>query len=213
VASPRHHRGCPREHGGTGLGKALKLINKPVRERIPVVLAAIGPKNVALAAELFEGWHPFFYYPERAADTFGAAPADGMARREAALGPLQMIADSHLAITEDPGQESAAPQRVRAHLALYAGEMGARGKNFYHELVCRYGFEAAAGTVQDLYLSGRKAEAAAAVPEELARGLSLIGPAPAIKDRIAAFAASGVTTVNVNPVAGTHEQRVRDVAG
>ena len=200
------------EQGGTGLGKALKLINQPVRERIPVILAAIGPKNVALAAELFEGWHPFFYYPEQAAGAFGPALAEGTARRDSALGPLQVIADSHLAITEDDEEESAALQSVRVHLALYIGGMGAKGKNFYNELVCRYGFEEAAGNVQDLYLSGRKAEAAAAVPEELARGLSLIGPALAIKDRIDAFAASGATTVNVKPVAATHEQRVRDVA-
>lgn len=200
-----------KDRGGTGLGKPLKLINHPVRERIPMVLAALGPKNVALAAELFEGWEPIFYYPERAADAFGTALAEGTAKRAPELGPLQVVADTHVAITEDPELEAAALQRVRDHLALYVGGMGAKGKNFYNELARRYGFEQAAEQVQDLYLAGSKSEAAAALPDELVRGVTLIGPEARVKERIAAFAESGASTLNAVPLAATHEARVQDV--
>src|SRR5215207_1411774 len=128
------------EHGGSGLGKPLKLINHPVRDRIPIVLAALGPKNVALAAELTEGWEPIFYFPERAEDAFGAALAEGTARRDPALGPLHIVVDTQVAITEDADEEAAALDRVRGHLALYIGGMGARGKNFYNDVAVRYGF-------------------------------------------------------------------------
>jgi F420-dependent oxidoreductase-like protein len=201
-----------KQRGGTGLGKPLKLINRPVRSRIPVVLAALGPKNVALAAELFEGWEPIFYYPEQASAAFGDALAAGMAKREANLGPLQIFADTYLAITEDPDAEAGALQTVRERIALYVGGMGARGKNFYNELASRYGFGDAAARVQDLYLAGQKAEAAAALPEALVRGISLIGAPAVVQERVAAFAAAGVTTVNVSPLAPTHADRVRDVA-
>ena len=199
------------EHGGTGLGKALKLINHPVRDRIPIVLAALGPKNVALAAELTEGWEPIFFYPERVAEAFGEALAAGTAKRDPALGPLHIVVDTQVAITEDADEEAAALARVRDHLALYIGGMGARGKNFYNDVAARYGFAAEAATVQDLYLTGRKAEAAAALPDELVRGVSLIGPAGAVAERVAAFAAAGAGTLNAHPLAGTHERRVRDI--
>jgi F420-dependent oxidoreductase-like protein len=198
-------------HGGTGLGKPLKLINHPVRDRIPIVLAALGPKNVALAAELTEGWEPIFFFPERAEDAFGAALAEGTARRDPALGPLQIVADTTVAITDDPALEAAALARVRAQLALYVGGMGARGRNFYNDVAVRYGFADAAATVQDLYLGGRKDEAAAALPDELVRGISLVGSRGAVAERVAAFRAAGVTTINASPLAATHEQRVRDI--
>lgn len=198
-------------HGGTGLGKPLKLINHPVRDRIPIVLAALGPKNVALAAELTEGWEPIFFFPERAADAFGAALAEGTARRDPALGPLQIVADTTVAITDDPALEAAALAQVRAQVALYVGGMGARGRNFYNDVAVRYGFADAAATVQDLYLGGRKAEAAAALPDELVRGISLVGSRGAVAERVAAFRGAGVTTINAGPLAMTHEQRVRDI--
>jgi F420-dependent oxidoreductase-like protein len=198
-------------HGGSGLGKPLKLINHPVRDRIPIVLAALGPKNVALAAEIAEGWEPIFFFPERAADAFGAALADGASRRDPALGPLQIVADTSVAITDDPAEEAAALAQVRAQLALYVGGMGARGRNFYHDVAVRYGFADAAGTVQDLYLGGRKDEAAAALPDELVRGISLVGPRGAVAERVAAFRAAGATTLNAHPLAATHERRVRDI--
>lgn len=199
------------EHGGTGLGKPLKLINTPVRDRIPIVLAALGPKNVALAAEIAEGWEPVFFYPERAQETFGDSLAVGAAKRDPALGPLQIVVDTQVRITEDAGEQAAALDRVRAHLALYVGGMGARGKNFYHDVAVRYGYAEAADTVQDLYLTGRKDEAAAALPDELVHGVTLVGAPGAVAERVAAFRAAGATTLNAHPLAATHERRVRDI--
>ena len=192
--------------GGTGLGKPLKLINHPVRERIPIALAAIGPKNVAVAAELAESWMPIFYLPEKAGAVWGDAVAEGRAKRDPALGPLDVIAHAPLAIGDDVAglREASRPQ-----LALYIGGMGARGRNFYHDLACRFGYEAEARSIQDAYLDGRKAEAEALVPAELTERISLIGPAGYVAERLAAFRESGVTTLNVTPLAPTHEGRVR----
>src|SRR3954462_10648513 len=116
---PRFHVPLGREHGGTGLGKPLKLINDPVRPRVPMLLAALGPKNVALAAELFEAWEPIFYYPEGSKAAFGAALAEGTAKRDPALGPLQVFADTKVLVPEDPDEEARGLQEVRNHLALY----------------------------------------------------------------------------------------------
>src|SRR3954467_1204044 len=158
---------------GTGLGKPLKLINTPVRERVPVMLAAIGPKNVELAAEIAESWQPIWFHPERAADMWGESLAAGRAKRDPSLGELQVVVGVPVAVGDDV---DALHERVRPHLALYVGGMGARGKNFYNDRAVRYGYEAQAKEVQDLYLSGKKDEAAAALPEELVRSVSLIGP-------------------------------------
>jgi len=200
------------EDGGSGLGKPLKLINHPVRERVPMLLAALGPKNVALAAELFEAWEPIFYLPEGAKAAFGDALAEGNAKRDPALGPLQVYADTRVLVTEDPEEEERGLAAVRAHLALYIGGMGARGKNFYNDLAVRFGFEAEARTVQDLFLDGRKAEAAAALPEELVRGVSLVGPRSRVAERVAAFAEAGVTTLNAAPVGDDHATRLASIA-
>jgi F420-dependent oxidoreductase-like protein len=200
------------EHGGSGLGKPLKLINHPVRERVPMLLAALGPKNVALAAELFEAWEPIFYYPEGAQEAFGAALAEGAAKRDPALGPLEIYADTRLLVTEDRDEEAHGLQQVRDHLALYVGGMGARGKNFYNDLAVRYGFAGEAADVQDLYLAGKKAEAAAALPDELVRGVSLIGSRSHVAERVAAFAEAGVTTINASPVGADHAARLASVA-
>jgi F420-dependent oxidoreductase-like protein len=195
--------------GGTGLGKPLKIINHPVRDRIPIVIAALGPKNVALAAELAEGWQPIFYYPERAGLTWNAALAEGRAKRDtAALGELDVIAAAPLAIGEDVTQLR---DLTRPAFALYIGGMGARGKNFYYDLACRYGYQEAAGKIQDAYLAGRKDEAAALVPAELVEKTSLIGPPGYIAERLAAYAEAGVTTLNVTSLAATHAQRVKDI--
>ena len=194
--------------GGTGLGKPLKLINHPVRERIPIALAAIGPKNVALAAELAEAWMPIFYLPEKAGDVWGAAVAEGSARRDAALGPLDVIAAAPLAIGED-SDTVRLRDLGRPQLALYIGGMGARGRNFYNDLARRLGYEAEAKAIQDAYLDGRKAEAEALVPEQMLERTSLIGPESYVAERIAAYREAGVTTLNVTPLAPEHGARVR----
>jgi F420-dependent oxidoreductase-like protein len=191
---------------GTGLGKSLKLINHPVRERIPIVLAAIGPKNVALAAEVAEGWQPIFFYPEKAASVWGESLAQGRARRDASLGELEVYVGTALAIGDDVEPML---DLVRPMLALYIGGMGARGRNFYYNLAERYGYAAEAERIQDLYLDGKKDEAAAAVPDDLVRAISLIGPAGYVKERVAAFAEAGVTTLNVTPLASDRAGRVR----
>ena len=182
---------------GTGLGKPLKLINQPVRERIPIHIASLGPKNVELTAEIAEGWQPVFFLPERADEVWGAALRAGKAKRDSSLGDLDVMVGVSLAIGDDVEDrlEWAKPQ-----LALYIGGMGAKGRNFYHNVATRYGFGEVADRIQELYLSGRKAEAIAAVPDELVRGVSLIGPAGYVRERIAAFAEAGVTTLLATPV-------------
>ncbi|OBK62794.1 LLM class F420-dependent oxidoreductase [Mycobacterium gordonae] len=191
---------------GTGLGKPLKLINHPVRERIPILIAALGPKNVELAAELAEGWQPIFYLPEKAQDVWGDALAAGKAKRDPALGRLEVYAGPTLAIGEnvEPLREF-----VKPHLALYIGGMGAKGKNFYHTLATRYGYGPQADRIQELYLSGDKEGAAKAVPDELVRDVNLIGTRDFVKERVAAFREAGVTTLNVVPIAGTAAERVK----
>ena len=191
---------------GTGLGKPLKLINHPVRERIPIMVAAVGPKNVALTAELAEGWQPFFYLPEKAAEVWGEPVAAGMAKRDPALGPLDVVAQAPLMIGDDvAGYRDLA----RPFFALYIGGMGARGRNFYHTLAHRLGYGAAADQIQDAYLDGRKAEAETLVPAELLEQTSLIGPEGYVRERLAAFREAGATTLTVIPLAGTHADRVR----
>ena len=194
--------------GGTGLGKPLKLINHPVRDRIPIVIAALGPKNVALAAELAEGWQPIFYFPEKAPIAWQEPLAEGKTKRAADLGPLDVIAAAPLAIGEDV---TALRELARPMFALYIGGMGARGKNFYYDLACRFGYEHEASQIQDAYLSGRKDEAAALVPAELLEKTALIGPDGYVAERLAALRDSGVTTLNVTPLAATHAARVADI--
>ena len=191
--------------GGTGLGKPLKLINHPVRDRIPIVIAALGPKNVELAAELAEGWQPIFYHPEKAPLAWAEPLAKGAAKRSADLPPLDVIAAAPLAIGDDVTHLR---EVARPVFALYIGGMGARGRNFYHDLACRYGYEQEANAIQDAYLAGRKDEAAALVPAELVEKTALIGPKGYVAERLAAFKEAGVTTLNVTPVAGTHAERV-----
>jgi F420-dependent oxidoreductase-like protein len=190
---------------GTGLGKPLKLINHPVRERIPIVVAALGPKNVALAAELAEGWEPIFYLPEKAAQVWAEPLAAGAAKRDPSLPPLDVVAQAGLAIGDDTAGWL---DLGRPLLALYIGGMGAKGRNFYNDLAVRYGYEKEAAAIQDAYLDGRKDEAAALVPASLLAGTSLVGPRSLVAERVAAMRESGVTTLNVTPLAATHAERV-----
>jgi len=191
---------------GTGLGKPLKLINHPVRDRIPIIIASLGPKNVEMTAELAEGWEPIFYLPERAGDVWGDALAKGTAKRDPSLGELDVVAQASLAIGDDV---EGFLEFGRPMAALYIGGMGAKGKNFYNDLAQRYGFEKEAEEIQDLYLDGKKQEAAAKVPYELLQKTNLIGAEGFVRDRIAALMETGVTTLNVTPIAGDHRARVR----
>ena len=190
---------------GTGLGKPLKLINHPVRERIPIVIAALGPKNVALTAEIAEGWQPIFFHPEKANGVWGESLAAGRAKRDAALGDLEIYAGPALAIGDDVDHML---EWIKPHLALYIGGMGARGKNFYNDIACAYGYEKEAGEVQDLYLEGKKDEAAAALPGEWLELSHLVGPKSYIKERVAAFKEAGVTVLSVNPVGPNAVQQI-----
>jgi F420-dependent oxidoreductase-like protein len=208
VFEGKHYRIPLPADEGTGLGKPLKLINRPVRDRIPIIVAAIGPRNVALAAEIAEGWQPIFFHPDKAAEAWGEPLAEGLAKRDPALGPLDIMAAVPFAITDHPEPYL---QGYRRELALYVGGMGARGQNFYTKLATRYGYAEEAATVQDLYLSGRKDEAAAALPDDLVRDTSLVGPLDYVRDRLAAFAAAGVTTLQVTALAPTHKARVRAI--
>lgn len=182
---------------GTGLGKALKIINEPVRERIPITIASLGPKNVELTAEIAEGWQPVFFHPEKADLVWGDALRAGKAKRDKELGELDVMVGVSLAVGDDVEDRL---NWAKPHLALYIGGMGARGQNFYHKLATRYGYGEVANDIQDLFLSGRKAEAVAAVPDELVREVSLIGPRGFVKERVAAFAEAGVTTLLATPV-------------
>jgi F420-dependent oxidoreductase-like protein len=190
---------------GTGLGKPLKLINHPVRERIPIFIASLGPKNVEMTAELAEGWEPIFYVPEKAGDVWGESLARGKAKRDPSLGGLDIVAQAFLAIGDDV---DGLLDLGRPMAALYIGGMGAKGRNFYNDLARRYGYEKEAEEIQDLYLDGKKDEAAAKVPFELLQKTSLIGSEGFVRDRLAALKESGVTTLNVAPMAGDHEGRV-----
>ncbi len=185
------------EGQGTGLGRALKLINHPVRNAIPIYVASIGNKNVAMTAELADGWLPIFYMPEKANDVWGDALKEGQAKRSADLGPLDVVAGGLFAIGDDL---EGFRDFMRPQLALYIGGMGARGKNFYNELACRYGFEEEAKAIQDLYLDGKKKEAAELVPAEMLEGMTMVGSEGYVKDKIAAFKESGVTNLQVMAV-------------
>lgn len=177
----------------TGLGKPLKITLHP-RHEIPIYLAAIGPRNVALAAEIADGWLPFWYSPVRAGEVFGPVLAEGFA----ASGDADKAARFHIVpsvpaiLTDDVDQ---ARWAVRPALALYVGGMGARGKNFYFDLMCRYGYEEAATRVQDLYLDGRREEAMAALPDALIDEVALVGSRDKIRDGLEVWEESGVTTI------------------
>lgn len=194
------------EGQGTGLGKSLKLINHPVRERIPVLLAALGPKNVELAAEIAEGWQPIFYMPEKAKDVWGDALAAGYAKRDASLPAMDIYAGPALAIGDNV---EGMREFIKPHIALYIGGMGAKGKNFYHNVATKYGYGAEADRIQELYLAGDKDGAAKVVPDELVRDISLIGSREFVKERVAAFREAGVTVLNVVPMGATTADRVK----
>ncbi len=171
----------------TGLGKPLKLILKPLRRDVPIYLAALGPKNVALAAEIADGWLPIFFSPERCAEVHGPSLANAPDGFQ--IAPLcPVLVDDDVEMCRN---------MLKPMLALYLGGMGARGKNFYNTLAQRYGYEAEAARVQDLYLAGSKGEAAMAVPDALVDEIALVGPKERIAERLQAWRDAGVSTLLV----------------
>ena len=204
----KHYRIPLPEDEGTGLGRPLKLINHPVRERIPVLLAAIGPRNVQLAAELAEKWEPIFFHPGRAGEVWGESLAAGRAERAPELGELEIDIAVPFALGPGAGRLI---DHVRPQLALYIGGMGAKGQNFYTRLAERYGYETEAHDIQDLYLAGRKDEAAEKVPADLVHSVSLVGTEDEVRDQARRFAAAGVTQLNITPLTDDHEETRRSL--
>jgi F420-dependent oxidoreductase-like protein len=192
-----------------GPGKALKMIIHPLREYLPIYLAAIGPKNLELTGEKCDGWLAIFYNPEFAPELLASVQA-GKDKANRSDAPIDVTPTVPVVIGDDP-QACADP--CRGYAALYVGGMGSREQNFYNRLACRMGFEKEAGEIQDLYLDKKYAEAAAAVPFEFIDQTSLLGPIDRIAERMQALAASGVTTVNVSGFAGSQEERVATLRG
>ncbi len=187
-----------------GPGKALKLTIAPVQERIPIYLAAIGPRNTALAAEIADGWMPILVAPEKM-DVFRPSLDEGFARAGRTAADLAIV--PHVTVRIDSDLD-AARDLMRHYIALYVGGMGSRKKNFYTQLVSSYGFEAEALHVQDLYLEGRKDEAAAALPGQLIDAVTLCGPRDRVRERLALYRDAGVDTLLATPVGMTQDDRL-----
>src|SRR3954451_7859544 len=190
-----------------GAGKALKLMIAPVQERIPIYIAAIGPKNTQLTGEIADGWIPTFFSPEHVGDMRklleeGAERAGNGKRIDDSFDIAPTV---NVAIDDDVER---ARDALRPVLALYVGGMGSRKQNFYNALMQRYGFEAAALEVQELYLSGKKQEAAASLPAELIDTVTLVGPADVVRERLAVYREAGVGTLMIMPMAWTFEDRI-----
>jgi F420-dependent oxidoreductase-like protein len=188
-----------------GPGKALKLTIAPEQERIPVYIAAIGPKNVTLVGEIADGWLPVFFSPEHVSE-FRPLLEEGAAKSGRSIdNGFDISPTVNVLISDD---RDAARDAMRPVLALYVGGMGSREKNFYNQLVQRYGFEDAAHEVQDLYLDGKKDEAAAALPAELIDAVSLAGPPDVVRDRLAVYRDAGVGTLQISPMAFDFDGRL-----
>jgi F420-dependent oxidoreductase-like protein len=180
--------------GATGLGKPLKLMHRPKNPDLPIYIAAIGPKNVQLTAEIADGWLPVFLSPDRVAEVYGPHLASGfeLSGERDKVDRFEIAPTVSALVTDDldKGRLSMKP-----FIALYVGGMGAKGRNFYHDLACRYGFEEEAEVIQDLYLAGKKMEATMAVPDTLVDELALVGTKERIADRLDAWRDCGVTTM------------------
>jgi F420-dependent oxidoreductase-like protein len=187
-----------------GPGKALKLTISPVQEQIPIYLAAIGPKNTALAGEIADGWIPTLFSPEHVSE-LRPLLQEGAARSGRSLEGFDIAPTVNVFVTDDL---AAARDAMRPFIALYVGGMGSRAQNFYNNLVQRYGFEAEAKTIQDLYLEGKREEAMAALPDRLIDTVSLCGPRDVVRERLAVYRDAGVGTLGITPVAFTAEDRL-----
>ena len=193
------------QNQGTGLGKPLKLINHPVREEIPIAVAALGGKSVKQTAEMADAWLPAFYLAEGADAVWGDALRKGLEKRDPTRAPLEVFAGGGVAIGE--GMEDLR-NLSRPQAALYIGGMGARSKNFYNQIFTANGYEKEAKEIQELYLAGKKKEAEAAIPDEYLAKSSLIGPEGFVKERLQALKESGVNALNVSFMARTTEERI-----
>jgi F420-dependent oxidoreductase-like protein len=189
-----------------GPGKPLKLTIAPVQERIPIYIAAIGPKNTTLTAEIADGWLPTLFSPEHVSE-FRPLLEDGFAAAGGGKGfdDFEIIPTVTAMVSED---RDSARDAMRGYVALYVGGMGSRKQNFYNALVQRYGFEDAAREVQDLYLTGKKEEAAAALPAKLIDTVALVGPADVVRERLAVYRDAGVGTLMISPHAWTFEEKL-----
>ena len=192
---------------GTGLGKALKIINHPYREEIPIALATLGEKSVEMTAEIADAWLPAFFMAEGADAVWGDALRRGNAKRDPGRPPLEVYAGGAVAVGE--GLESYRDMS-RPGIALYVGGMGAREKNFYNQIFCKYGYEQEAEAIQNLFLSGQKSQAEAAIPQSYLDSTSFIGSEGFIKDRLQVYKESGVTSLNVSFLGTTSEERVKN---
>lgn len=194
------------QNRGTGLGKPLKLINHPLREDIPIAIASLGAKSVAMTAELADAWLPAFYTARAAGDVWGEALDAGFAKRDPARPPLEIYAGGAVAIGSglDALRDLGRPQ-----IALYVGGMGARQKNFYNQIFSRSGYAAEARLIQDLYLSGDRKGAEAAIPDEYLAENSLVGEEGFVRDRLAELRESGVNALNVGFMGQTTAERVK----
>jgi F420-dependent oxidoreductase-like protein len=190
-----------------GPGKPLKLMIGPVQDQIPIYLAAIGPKNTALAGEIADGWIPTFFSPEYVT-SFRELLEEGAARAGRTLNGFEIAPTVNAYVSDD---QELARNLMRPLLALYIGGMGSREQNFYNRLVQRYGFEDEAKQIQDLYLDGKREDAAGAIPVELIDMVSLCGPRDVVRDRIAAFREAGVGTLMVTPMAFSIEDRIEQL--
>jgi len=187
-----------------GPGKALKLTISPVQEQIPIYLAAIGPKNTALAGEIADGWIPTLFSPEHVSE-LRPLLEEGAARGGRSLDGFDIAPTVSVFVTDDltKGRDA-----MRPFIALYVGGMGSRKQNFYNQLIQRYGFEDAAGKIQDLYLEGKRDEAMAAIPDELIDIVSICGPPDAVRERLAVYRDAGVGTLGITPIAFNAEDRL-----
>jgi len=193
------HLPLDKEHGGSGLGKPLKFMGTPLRQDIPVWIAAIGPKNVELAAEMAQGWQPIHFVPDRFHQVWGESLKAGAAKRSADLPPLQIMAGGTVALGNGPEVQEAR-EATRAHVGFYVGGMGARDKNFYNELFQRYGWVDEAKEIQDLFLSGKRQEAFSKVPDEYLDLATLCGDPGHVRERIAVYKEVGISYLNINVV-------------
>jgi F420-dependent oxidoreductase-like protein len=190
-----------------GPGKALKLTISPVQERIPIYLAAIGPKNTALAGEIADGWIPTLFSPEHVSE-LRPLLQEGAERAGRSLDGFDIAPTVNVFITDDL---EGARNAMRPFIALYVGGMGSRKQNFYNNLVCRYGFQEQAKTIQDFYLEGKREEAMAAIPDALIDTVSLCGPKDVVRERLAVYREAGVGTLGITPIAFSKDDRLEQL--